>query len=198
RAAKLEKQKKREEKLQVKKIEKKKEVSTEQKLQKLHTDIKHALKVDSPDIKKCVEALEDLRTLQVTTQLLQKHSDLVATLKKIRRYKASQEVMAKASEIYTHLKSMFVGGDYSANSTLKRLHSTEEKEHKTKEEEEEAAQNNVKEKQTTGVWLPTILNTSLVHFACPYLCQLGSVGSTPTTGSEQQQNYICIAPFTSE
>ncbi|XP_055514242.1 hepatoma-derived growth factor-related protein 2 isoform X3 [Leucoraja erinacea] len=145
RTAKGEKEKKKEEKLQVKKIEKKKEMTTEQKLQKIHTDIKHALKVDNPDVKKCVEALEELRTLQVTTQLLQKHSDLVATLKKIRRYKASQEVMTKAGEIYKHLKSMFMGGDDSANNTLKKNPSDPEQEKdKAKEEEKEAEDKTVK------------------------------------------------------
>ncbi|XP_072924823.1 hepatoma-derived growth factor-related protein 2 isoform X1 [Hemitrygon akajei] len=145
RAAKAEKEKKKEEKLQVKKIEKKKEMTAEQKLQKIHTDIKHALKVDSPDVKKCVEALEELRTLQVTTQLLQKHSDLVATLKKIRRYKASQEVMTKAGEIYSHLKSMFMGGDDSSNNTLKKNPSElEQQKDKTKEEEKEAENNTTK------------------------------------------------------
>ncbi|XP_051894190.1 hepatoma-derived growth factor-related protein 2 isoform X1 [Pristis pectinata] len=149
RAAKAEKEKKKEEKLQVKKVEKKKEMTAEQKLQKIHTDIKHALKVDSPDVKKCVEALEELRTLQVTTQLLQKHSDLVATLKKIRRYKASQEVMTKAGEIYNHLKSMFMGGDDSGNSTLKKNPSDpEQQKDKTKEEEKEAENNTTKKQDS--------------------------------------------------
>ncbi|XP_078279682.1 hepatoma-derived growth factor-related protein 2 isoform X2 [Rhinoraja longicauda] len=144
RTAKAEQEKKKEEKLQAKKIEKKKEMTAEQKLQKIHTDIKHALKVDNPDVKKCVEALEELRTLQVTTQLLQKHSDLVATLKKIRRYKASQEVMTKAGEIYKHLKSMFMGGDDSANNSLKKNPSDPDK---AKEEEKEA-ENNIKKQDS--------------------------------------------------
>ncbi|XP_069784947.1 hepatoma-derived growth factor-related protein 2 isoform X2 [Narcine bancroftii] len=149
RITKTEKEKKKEEKLQVKKIEKKKEMTAEQKLQKIHTDIKHALKVDSPDVKKCVEALEELQTLQVTAQLLQKHSDLVATLKKIRRYKASQEVMMKAGEIYNHLKSMFMGGDDSGNSTLKKNPSDpEQQKDKTKEEEKESENNTIKKQDS--------------------------------------------------
>ncbi|OWK12388.1 HDGFRP2, partial [Cervus elaphus hippelaphus] len=80
------------------KVEKKKEPSVEEKLQKLHSEIKFALKVDNPDVKRCLNALEELGTLQVTSQILQKNTDVVATLKKIRRYKANKEVMEKAAE----------------------------------------------------------------------------------------------------
>lgn len=111
----------------------------EEKLQKLHSEIKFALKVDNPvryllrprplgglslaptpawlrlllpcwlaggdaatpgahgetsrhllilvspsqDIKRCLNALEELGTLQVTSHILQKHTDVVATLKKV-------------------------------------------------------------------------------------------------------------------
>lgn len=36
------------------------------------------------DIKRCLNALEELGTLQVTSHILQKHTDVVATLKKVR------------------------------------------------------------------------------------------------------------------
>uniref|UniRef100_A0A8C2A4D1 HDGF like 2 n=1 Tax=Cyprinus carpio TaxID=7962 RepID=A0A8C2A4D1_CYPCA len=92
-----------------KKVEKKKEPSPEEKLQKLHTDIKFALKVDNPDIEKCLQALEELSSVQVTTQILQKNADVIATLKKIRRYKASSAVMEKATAVYNKLKLQFIG-----------------------------------------------------------------------------------------
>uniref|UniRef100_A0A8B9T912 Hepatoma-derived growth factor-related protein 2 n=1 Tax=Anas platyrhynchos TaxID=8839 RepID=A0A8B9T912_ANAPL len=85
------------------------EPTVEEKLQKLHSEIKFALKVDNPDIKRCLNALEELGTLQVTSHILQKHTDVVATLKKIRRYKANKEVMEKAAEVYTRLKSRVLG-----------------------------------------------------------------------------------------
>ncbi|XP_036089977.1 hepatoma-derived growth factor-related protein 2 [Rousettus aegyptiacus] len=91
------------------KAEKKKEPSVEEKLQKLHSEIKFALKVDDPDVKRCLNALEELGTLQVTSHILQKNTDVVATLKKIRRYKANKEVMEKAAEVYTRLKSRVLG-----------------------------------------------------------------------------------------
>ncbi|XP_053317765.1 hepatoma-derived growth factor-related protein 2 [Spea bombifrons] len=87
----------------------KKEPTVEEKLQKLHSEIKFALKVDNPDIQKCLNALEELGGLQVTSHILQKNTDLVATLKKIRRYKANQSVMDKATEVYSRIKARILG-----------------------------------------------------------------------------------------
>ncbi|XP_030207514.1 PC4 and SFRS1 interacting protein 1a isoform X4 [Gadus morhua] len=91
--------------------DKKKEISTESKLQRLHGEIKISLKIDHPDVRKCLEALDEIGTLQVTTQHLQKQSELIATLKKIRRFKASQDIMDKASMLYNKFKSMFLVGE---------------------------------------------------------------------------------------
>uniref|UniRef100_A0A3Q3XPP7 Lens epithelium-derived growth factor integrase-binding domain-containing protein n=1 Tax=Mola mola TaxID=94237 RepID=A0A3Q3XPP7_MOLML len=85
------------------------EPSPEEKLQKLHTDIKFALKVDNPDIERCLLALEELEAVPVTSQILHKNAEVIATLKKIRRYKASAAVMEKASDVYNKLKLRFVG-----------------------------------------------------------------------------------------
>ncbi|XP_069505466.1 hepatoma-derived growth factor-related protein 2 isoform X2 [Ambystoma mexicanum] len=109
RPSKVEKPKKKPEPISDRRVEKKKEPSVEEKLQKLHSDIKFALKVDSPDIKKCLDTLEELGSLQVTSHILQKNTDLVATLKKIRRYKANKDVMEKAAEVYTRMKSRVLG-----------------------------------------------------------------------------------------
>ncbi|XP_053318511.1 hepatoma-derived growth factor-related protein 2-like [Spea bombifrons] len=87
----------------------KKEPTVEEKLQKLHSEIKFALKVDNPDIQKCLNALEELGGLQVTSHILQKNTDLVATLKKIRRYKANRSVMDKATEVYSRIKARILG-----------------------------------------------------------------------------------------
>ncbi|KAK7930515.1 hypothetical protein WMY93_006910 [Mugilogobius chulae] len=90
---------------------KKKELSTDLKLHKLHSEIRISLKIDNPDVKKCLDALNELSALQVTTQHMQKHSELIATLKKIRRFKASQDVMDKASMLYNKFKTMFLVGE---------------------------------------------------------------------------------------
>ncbi|KAG7456876.1 hypothetical protein MATL_G00240580 [Megalops atlanticus] len=109
RPLKSEKPKHRPERLLEKKVEKKREPTPAERLQKLHTDIKFALKVDSPDIERCLQALEELGTVQVTSHLLQRNTDVIATLKKIRRYKASSAVMEKASQVYNKLKLQFLG-----------------------------------------------------------------------------------------
>uniref|UniRef100_A0A8C7LW04 Hepatoma-derived growth factor-related protein 2 n=1 Tax=Oncorhynchus mykiss TaxID=8022 RepID=A0A8C7LW04_ONCMY len=87
---------------------KEKRPTPDEKLQKLHTDIKFALKVDNPDIERCLLALAELEAVPVTSHILQKNSDVIATLKKIRRYKASSAVMEKASQVYNKLKGQFV------------------------------------------------------------------------------------------
>uniref|UniRef100_A0A8C2ZAL6 Lens epithelium-derived growth factor integrase-binding domain-containing protein n=1 Tax=Cyclopterus lumpus TaxID=8103 RepID=A0A8C2ZAL6_CYCLU len=86
-------------------------MSTDLKLQILHSEIKISLKIDNPDVKKCLNALDEIGALQVTTQHLQKHSELIATLKKIRRFKASQDIMDKATMLYNKFKSMFLVGE---------------------------------------------------------------------------------------
>ncbi|KAM9480194.1 hepatoma-derived growth factor-related protein 2-like isoform 1-T1 [Salvelinus alpinus] len=116
--------------------EKKKEPTPDEKLQKLHTDIKFALKVDNPDIERCLQALAELEAVPVTSHILQKNSDVIATLKKIRRYKASSDVMEKASQVYNKLKGQFV-----VKSEMPSKHKAE-----GKEQEE-----NGKETQNTDV-----------------------------------------------
>ncbi|KAF6306330.1 HDGF like 2 [Rhinolophus ferrumequinum] len=118
------------------KVEKKKEPSVEEKLQKLHSEIKFALKVDNPDVKRCLNALEELGTLQVTSHILQKNTDVVATLKKIRRYKANKDVMEKAAEVYTRLKSRVLGP--KSEATQKAARTGVEKERAEAEKGEEA------------------------------------------------------------
>ncbi|XP_043100272.1 PC4 and SFRS1 interacting protein 1a isoform X1 [Puntigrus tetrazona] len=91
--------------------DKKKDISAESRLQKLHGDIKTSLKIDNLDVRKCLVVLDELSSLHVTTQHLQRHCELIATLKKIRRFKASQDVMDKATMLYNKFKSMFLMGE---------------------------------------------------------------------------------------
>uniref|UniRef100_A0A8C5BS91 Lens epithelium-derived growth factor integrase-binding domain-containing protein n=1 Tax=Gadus morhua TaxID=8049 RepID=A0A8C5BS91_GADMO len=60
------------------------------------------------NLKRCLQALVELEEVPVTSQILHKNADVIATLKKIRRYKASNAVMEKASEVYNKLKLRFV------------------------------------------------------------------------------------------
>uniref|UniRef100_A0A8C4WWM5 PC4 and SFRS1 interacting protein 1a n=1 Tax=Eptatretus burgeri TaxID=7764 RepID=A0A8C4WWM5_EPTBU len=61
------------------------------------------------DVQRCLQSLHELGSLTLTAQLLQKNQQVIDTLKKVRRYKASEEVMSTASEIYAKLKSKFLG-----------------------------------------------------------------------------------------
>ncbi|XP_077129672.1 hepatoma-derived growth factor-related protein 2 isoform X2 [Ranitomeya variabilis] len=136
RPAKKEKAAKKAEVISDRKVEKK-DPSVEEELQKLHSEIKFALKVDSPDIQKCLEALEKLGSLQVTSCILQKNTDLVATLKKIRRYKANPAVMDKASEVYSRIKSSILGSKMgSQQKTTEGDNSSQQLLETTKEQDE--------------------------------------------------------------
>ncbi|XP_056309307.1 PC4 and SFRS1 interacting protein 1a [Danio aesculapii] len=80
-------------------------------LQKLHGEIKTSLKIGNLDVRKCVHALDELSSLHITTQHLQRHCELIATLKKVCRFKSSQDVMDKAIMLYNKFKSMFLMGE---------------------------------------------------------------------------------------
>ncbi|XP_043917218.1 PC4 and SFRS1-interacting protein isoform X3 [Protopterus annectens] len=127
-----------------KKAEKKRDMSTEMRIQKLHGEIKISLRIDKPDVDKCIAALTELSTLQVTTQHLQKHSDLVITLKKIRRFAASQTIMDKATMLYNKFKNMFLVGEGDSvitqvlNKSLAEQRQHEEA-HKAKEQAKRGA-----------------------------------------------------------
>ncbi|XP_067297692.1 PC4 and SFRS1 interacting protein 1a isoform X3 [Pseudorasbora parva] len=91
--------------------DKRKEVSAESRLHKLNGEIKTSLKVDNLDVRKCLVALDELSSLHITTQHLQRHCELITTLKKVRRFKASQDVMDKATMLYNKFKSLFLMGE---------------------------------------------------------------------------------------
>ncbi|XP_044162387.1 hepatoma-derived growth factor-related protein 2 isoform X3 [Bufo gargarizans] len=114
----------------------KKEPNVEEELQKLHSEIKFALKVDSPDVQKCLDSLEKLGSLQVTSCILQKNTDLVATLKKIRRYKANRAVMDKASEVYSRIKASILGSKLGSQQKINVVDNSSQQLETTKEQVE--------------------------------------------------------------
>ncbi|XP_066492480.1 hepatoma-derived growth factor-related protein 2 isoform X2 [Tiliqua scincoides] len=153
RVVKMERGRKKSDLLSERRMEKKKEPTIEEKLQKLHSEIKFALKVDNPDIKRCLSALEELGSLQVTSHILQKHTDVVATLKKIRRYKANKDVMEKAAEVYTCLKSRVLGPKVGANQKVNKTDPEKDKGEGEKGNEklpEGETQNETGEEQTSA------------------------------------------------
>ncbi|NWS54925.1 PSIP1 factor, partial [Chunga burmeisteri] len=141
-------------KIEVKKMEKKRETSMDSRLQRIHAEIKNSLKIDNLDVKRCIEALDELASLQVTMQQAQKHTEMILTLKKIRKFKVSQIIMEKSTMLYNKFKTMFlVGEGDSVLSQVLNKSLAEQKQHeeanKTKEQWKKGA-NKKMEKDQTG------------------------------------------------
>ncbi|NXW58671.1 PSIP1 factor, partial [Eurystomus gularis] len=143
-------------KTEVKKMEKKRETSVDSRLQRIHAEIKNSLKIDNPDVNRCIEALDELASLQVTMQQAQKHTEMILTLKKIRKFKGSQVIMEKSTMLYNKFKTMFlVGEGDSVLSQVLNKSLAEQKQHeeanKTKEQWKKGANKKAeKEKDQTG------------------------------------------------
>ncbi|NWV79914.1 PSIP1 factor, partial [Dasyornis broadbenti] len=143
-------------KAEVKKIEKKRETSVDSRLQRIHAEIKNSLKIDNLDVNRCIEALDELASLQVTMQQAQKHTEMILTLKKIRKFKISQVIMEKSTMLYNKFKTMFlVGEGDSVLSQVLNKSLAEQKQHeeanKTKEQGKKGANKKMeKEKDQTG------------------------------------------------
>ncbi|XP_066194609.1 PC4 and SFRS1-interacting protein isoform X2 [Sylvia atricapilla] len=143
-------------KTEVKKIEKKRETSVDSRLQRIHAEIKNSLKIDNLDVNRCIEALDELASLQVTMQQAQKHTEMILTLKKIRKFKISQVIMEKSTMLYNKFKTMFLVGEGDSvlsqvlNKSLAEQKQHEEA-HKTKEQGKKGANKKTeKEKDQTG------------------------------------------------
>ncbi|NXM85359.1 PSIP1 factor, partial [Oenanthe oenanthe] len=143
-------------KSEVKKIEKKRETSVDSRLQRIHAEIKNSLKIDNLDVNRCIEALDELASLQVTMQQAQKHTEMILTLKKIRKFKISQVIMEKSTMLYNKFKTMFlVGEGDSVLSQVLNKSLAEQKQHeeanKTKEQGKKGSSKKIeKEKDQTG------------------------------------------------
>ncbi|NXM53166.1 PSIP1 factor, partial [Illadopsis cleaveri] len=108
------------------------------------------------DVNRCIEALDELASLQVTMQQAQKHTEMILTLKKIRKFKISQVIMEKSTMLYNKFKTMFlVGEGDSVLSQVLNKSLAEQKQHeeasKTKEQGKKGANKKTeKEKDQTG------------------------------------------------
>ncbi|XP_030596634.1 PC4 and SFRS1 interacting protein 1a isoform X3 [Archocentrus centrarchus] len=168
---------------------KKKEMSTDLKLQRLHSEIKISLKIDNPDVKKCLDALDEIGALQVTTQHLQKHSELIATLKKIRRFKASQDIMDKATMLYNKFKTMFLVGEGDCvlsqvlNKSLAEQRQHEEAKKGALKRVEQAKENN-SDKVTNGDVSPEEKKQETEREKLPEDTSAGENHSAPKTQEE--------------
>ncbi|NXN99450.1 PSIP1 factor, partial [Rhinopomastus cyanomelas] len=139
-----------------KKMEKKRETSMDSRIQRILAEIKNALKIDHVDVDRCIEALDELASLPVTMQQAQKHTEMILTLKKIRKFKGSQVIMEKSTMLYNKFKTMFlVGEGDSVLSQVLNKSLAEQKQHeeanKTKEPwKKGATKKTEKEKDQTG------------------------------------------------
>ncbi|NWW42778.1 PSIP1 factor, partial [Pedionomus torquatus] len=142
-------------KAEVKKMEKKRETSMDSRLQRIHAEIKNSLKIDNLDVNRCIEALDELASLQVTMQQAQKHTEMILTLKKIRKFKVSQVIMEKSTMLYNKFKTMFlVGEGDSVLSQVLNKSLAEQKQHeeanKTKEQWKKGASRKMEKDQTSS------------------------------------------------
>nr|XP_057922677.1 hepatoma-derived growth factor-related protein 2-like isoform X2 [Doryrhamphus excisus] len=80
-------------------------------LHRIHGDIRISLKSDNPDVSKCLAALDQLSGIYLTSQHVQRHSELVSTLRKMRFYRANQDIMDKAAMLYNRFKNAFLLGE---------------------------------------------------------------------------------------
>ncbi|XP_072848192.1 PC4 and SFRS1-interacting protein isoform X2 [Pogona vitticeps] len=141
---------------EAKKIEKKRETSMDSRLQRIHAEIKNSLQIDHLDVNRCIEALDELASLQVTMQQAQKHADMISTLKKIRKFKVSQVIMEKSTMLYNKFKTMFlVGEGDTVLSQVLNKSLAEQKQHeeanKTKEQWKKGPSKKAeKEREQTG------------------------------------------------
>ncbi|XP_067172445.1 PC4 and SFRS1-interacting protein [Apteryx mantelli] len=138
---------------EVKKMEKKRETSMDSRLQRIHAEIKNSLKIDNLDVNRCIEALDELASLQVTMQQAQKHTEMILTLKKIRKFKVSQVIMEKSTMLYNKFKTMFlVGEGDSVLSQVLNKSLAEQKQHeeanKTKEQWKKGTNKKIEKDQT--------------------------------------------------
>ncbi|NXE02715.1 PSIP1 factor, partial [Chaetorhynchus papuensis] len=132
------------------------ETSMDSRLQRIHAEIKSSLKIDNLDMNRCIEALDELASLQITTQQAQKHTEMILTLKKIQKFKVSQVIMEKSTMLYNKFKTMFlVGEGDSVLSQVLNKSLAEKKHHKeTKNPKEQwkkgPTKKREKEKELTG------------------------------------------------
>ncbi|XP_051921274.1 hepatoma-derived growth factor-related protein 2-like isoform X2 [Hippocampus zosterae] len=113
---------------------------TDSTLHRIHGDIRIWLKSGNPDVAKCLAALDQLSSIYVTSQHVHKHSELISTLRKMRFYRANQDIMDKAAMLYNRFKNAFLLGEGDQVVSAAFLRSLLEE----KERQEEELCNNYK------------------------------------------------------
>ncbi|XP_035670447.1 PC4 and SFRS1-interacting protein-like [Branchiostoma floridae] len=111
----LEKEKKKRLKLEQKmeqkkqeKQEKKKAMSLDATVTELVQSLKRSLMAGKADIPRSLEVLEELNSLPLTAAMLKRNIDILRTIKRVRKYKGSEDVQKKAEFLYSKYKSMLM------------------------------------------------------------------------------------------
>nr|XP_002126354.1 hepatoma-derived growth factor-related protein 2-like [Ciona intestinalis] len=112
------------------------ELQPQQQMEIYETKLKTALTVENPDITKALAILDQIDQIPITAALLKKCQSLVTTVKKIRRYKASQKIMDKSDKVYHRFKLVFTGLENGAAVTAAAVNAG------TKDKEPAAADEN--------------------------------------------------------
>ncbi|CAG5096151.1 Similar to Hdgf: Hepatoma-derived growth factor (Mus musculus) [Cotesia congregata] len=106
--------------------EKTKRLRTESQLIELNNQIKSYLSLEQADTDKCLRAMDDVLGLTIDSLMLKKHSNVVETVKRLRRYignlsewslseeavknfkQKAQQIREKADEMYNKFKTLFI------------------------------------------------------------------------------------------
>ncbi|RDD47623.1 PC4 and SFRS1-interacting protein [Trichoplax sp. H2] len=81
-------------------------ITADSHLKRLSLSLRESMKVDSPDINRCLSILNDIEVTNLSAEAIVKNKDLILTIKKLRRYKANEEIMMKADNLYRQVKEV--------------------------------------------------------------------------------------------
>jgi len=91
----------------MKRIAEENKESINEKLESLEVELRRTLSLKDADHTKGLKVLQDISDLKLTPQILLKNKTLIPTLKKVKAYKGSPDIAAKAVKLYNHYKSLF-------------------------------------------------------------------------------------------
>ncbi|XP_076472557.1 uncharacterized protein LOC143301965 [Babylonia areolata] len=89
----------------------------EHRLIQMDDEIKRSLLKNSFDFDKCLSVLEDLDNFPMDINMLRENPDILHTVCKCCRFKASPEVMQKAEVIFNRWRDLFLSFDWPADKT---------------------------------------------------------------------------------
>lgn len=93
--------------------------TVEEILDKMNYELVMSLTVEAPDVPRCLKIITQISEMEINPEIIKKNPEIVQTIKRIRNYKQNSKVREKASQLYTHFKSLFqISGSESAVNPL--------------------------------------------------------------------------------